>query len=152
MFPISSSFSRLLCYLGSLWFHTNFGIPVAPPIPGKGYGSGHYGQLHQLGAVSVKTVRVLGAKTVNTHGGETCWGSPALLFPVGRCSSEGIPFDTSCSGLEDRPMQMKLSRGKCCSCQGGHEYSRCKREMVQFSFSDLGRVASPARSSGHTSP
>lgn len=51
---------------------------------GKGHSSGGSRQLHQLGSVLVKTMKVLGAKTANVHGGEIAGEiAPTLLFPVG---------------------------------------------------------------------
>lgn len=65
---------------------------VTAPALGKGCNSVDSGQLHQLGSVLVKTVRVIGAEAANIHSGKNCWSSPALLFPVGWSSSEGIPL------------------------------------------------------------
>lgn len=62
--------------------------PVTALALGKGHSSGNSGQLHQLGSVLVKTMKVLGARTANVYGGEiagvllvsfSLWGEVSLM-------------------------------------------------------------------------
>lgn len=108
-------------------------------LPGKGYSHGPWAALSAGFSVGEDSEGPRCKARRHPRWGDLL-GLSCSPFPCAGCSSEGIPFDTSYAGLEHRPMQVKLSRGKCCSHQRRHEYSQWKREMVQFSFSDLGTV------------
>lgn len=63
---------------------------VTVPVLKSRHSSRGSGQFCQQGSALVKTVGSSETKAADIYNSEACWGSPALLFPMGWNFSEGI--------------------------------------------------------------